>query len=235
MRQLFKVLWIAPFICFFGGYFGMRFLLHQSTIPMPLVVGKTADRALIILSDKNLNPRIIGIVEEPDIEPGTILNQIPRAESKVRPHQTVFLIMSARPSVPYAEDCIGKHQSYIEKVYAQKKITPLFVGFNYPLPQGTCFAQYPHAGAPVPHNPIMYITQETEQKYIIPSFIGAPALVALENLQKQGVSVTIIGECADTDKTTYANLRIIDQRPLPGSFITIGSMHKPSLHIRLGK
>ena len=236
MMQFKSIIWILPFSFFIVGYVTTRLLLNQNTISMPLLLGKTTDSALIMLSHTNLNPRVIGVIEDPDSKPGTIVTQIPRAESKVRPAQTVFLVITARPDTPIIDQFIGKSKEYIEKTCAIQKTKVTIIKYPYPLPENTCFAQYPSAGNSLNQPLIIYVAQEIEHKYIVPSLRKKPAVPVLEHLKKQGVEVIIIGEYADTTITEkYNKLDVIDQRPLPGSFITGTSMHKPSLHIRLGK
>ncbi len=235
MRPDIKSLWLIPFLCFGGGYFITRGFLQQTIVAIPPLIGKPADAALILLSEKNLNPRIIGIVDEPDLKPGTVLNQIPRADAQARPHQTVFLVLSSRPAEQKAMLWIGMMQKNIELNCAEQKLKPFCIKLPHQLPLGQCFAQFPNPDTPLTDSPVLYISAGTNQKYIWPSLIGAPASDVLEALKKQGITATIIGEHATASQQELNKLRILDQRPLPGSFLQYEGMHKPSIHIRLGR
>jgi len=235
MRLDFSVLWLAPFFCFSGGYVATRIFLHHKTVIIPALIGKTADSALALLSEKNLNPRVIGLVDEPDLEPGTVLNQIPRADAQARPYQTIFLVLSARPTQQIAKQWIGLKKDTIAQSCAADHINPSFVAISHTLPEGQCFAQFPSEGSVITDRPIFYIAAQTQQKYIWPSLINAPAFEAFEALKKQNITIHIIGEYADVPAQELKQLRILDQRPLPGSFITCDSMHPPSIHVRLGR
>lgn len=226
--------WILPFFCFCSGYFATRLLLSHKTVLVPALIGKTADVGLQLLSEKNLNPRIVGLIDEPDAEPGTILNQIPRAESMARPHQTIFLVLASRPKQMIAPHWIGMTQDIIKKTSMSTNHEPIFSILPHTTPAGTCFAQYPAAGMPIIETPTLYVSGGSKQTYIMPSFLGAPAAIAFDMLKKQGIDITIIGEQA-AQNNRLDQFRITDQRPLPGSFVRCDTMHKPSLHVRLGK
>lgn len=230
-----STLWIAPFLCFGIGYLATRMLLHHTIVIVPSLVGKTADSALVQLSEKNLNPRIIGLVDEPDLEPGTIITQIPRAEAHARPYQTIFLVVSSRPTKQIAPPWINLKQETIAQRCAADHLSPLFITMPHTLPAGQCFAQFPSEGAVITDRPILYIAAQTQQKYIWPSLINAPAFEAFEALKKQGIAIHIIGEYTTATSQALKQLRIKDQRPLPGSFVTYDGIHPPSIHVRLGR
>lgn len=228
-------LWFLPFLCFGGGYVATRTFLHHTTVIIPSLVGKSSDVALLLLSEKNLNPRIIGLVDEPDLESGTVINQIPRAEAQARPYQTIFLVISARPTEPIAKQWIGLKQETIAHSCAADHINPLFISIPHTLPGGQCFAQFPSEGGAITDRPIFYIAAPVQQKYIWPSLLNAPAFEAFEALKKQGITVHVIGEHTDASLQELKQLRIVDQRPLPGAFTTYDGMHPPSIHVRLGR
>jgi beta-lactam-binding protein with PASTA domain len=230
-----SALWLLPFFCFGGGYIVTRTILHHTMVTVPSLLGKTTDIALRQLSEKNLNPRIIGLVDEPDLEPGTIITQIPRAEAQARPYQTIFLVISARPTKQIAKQWIGLKQEAIAQSCAVDHISPLFIAIPHTLPAGHCFAQFPSEGSVIIDRPIFYIAAQAHQKYIWPSLIDAPAFDAFEALKKQGITIHSIGENASATGQELKQLHIIDQRPLPGSFITYDSMNPPSIHVRLGR
>lgn len=228
-------LWLIPFLCFGSGYFAARAFLHQKLVTVPSLIGKPADTALILLSEKNLNPRIIGLINEPDLAPGTVLNQIPRAETSARPHQTIFLVLCARPIQDVAKQWVGMTQKNIDLSCASSSIQPQYVSLPHGALVGQCFAQFPSPEHPLTEQPTLYVAAGTAEKYIWPSLLGAPAYDAFEALKKQGISITIIGDHSNVSYSELKKLRIIDQRPLPGSFVVCDSIHKPAIHVRLGR
>ena len=74
-----NILWLAPFICFLGGYFIVRSFFHVNTIPTPSVVGRSLHDAFTILSNHNLNIRLLTQKEDPDLP-----NEIGRASCRER-------------------------------------------------------------------------------------------------------------------------------------------------------
>ncbi len=235
MRFINSLFLLLPFLCFTSGYFVARCVLQRSTVIIPSLIGKTADAALVLLSEKQLNPRIIGLVDEPDLEPGTVINQIPRADASARPHQTIFLVLASRPTTHIASQCVGITKEQIRKQYNPEHGEPLFIHLPHSLPSGTCFTQFPTENAPLSTKPLYYISSGMQETYIWPSLLNAPAYTALETLKKQGIEITIIGEYANASAETLKSLHIIDQRPLPGSFVHCDTMHTPSLHVRLAR
>jgi len=234
MRSTPLFLCLIPFFCFGVGYYAAHKCLGKQAVEVPSLVGKTADIAFIMLSEKKLNPRVMKVVDDRDKEPGTILDQIPRACSLARPYQTIFLVISARPSVCIMQDWVGKSEKELRALHAARGIHAIYQSLVHTAPTGTCIGQFPSSGLPIKDDVITYIAKGTCSTYIWPSCIGAPAISVFEAMKKQGIEVAIIGEYADADLHMLTKLRVIDQRPLPGSFVMCEGIHKPSLHVRLG-
>lgn len=235
MRFANTVYLLLPFACFAAGYFVARSMLQRSTVTIPALVGKTADTALVLLSEKQLNPRIIGLVDEPDLEPGTVITQIPGTNALARPHQTIFLVLASRPSTHIAPYYVGISEEQIRKKCSAEKGEPIFVHIPHSLPSGICFAQFPSEGVSLSEKAIYYISSGIQETYVWPSFLNTSAYEAIESLKKQGVQVTIMGDYTHASTEELKQLRIIDQRPLPGSFVQCDTIHSPSLHVRLAR
>ena len=134
-------LWILPFISFLAGYQFVRMLSHTEVIEVPNIVGMHMSDAIKILSTFQLNARILAEKEDPDAHEGIILSQTPVYGKKVKPHQSIFLVVTRRPPKPHAPALFGmKQQDAAAK--AQKERVALKV---YPLesqyPSGTVIAQ----------------------------------------------------------------------------------------------
>ena len=58
-------LWLLPFLSFLCGYQLIRSLYTVNTLTTPSIIGKEIQDAIKILSDNNLNPRILTEKEDP--------------------------------------------------------------------------------------------------------------------------------------------------------------------------
>jgi len=92
-----NIIWIFPFSSFFLGYFFLSAWYHVERVKTPSLVGTNLPHAFQTLSQHQLNPRLLAIKEDPDIEQGTILSQTPSAGHPIKPHQPVFLVISKKP------------------------------------------------------------------------------------------------------------------------------------------
>ena len=85
-----RFLWVAPFATFIIGYFFVSFISTNPALITPSLVGQGINKAAEILSQKNLNIRIIGHKDEPELPEGTIVSQTPSAGTAIKEHQAIY-------------------------------------------------------------------------------------------------------------------------------------------------
>lgn len=226
-----QFLWLLPFLSFVTGYFFTRAVFHQSHIETPSLVGKHLYEAFALLSNQNLSPRLLDQKIDPDLEEGTVINQIPHAGKKVKQRQSVFLVLSKKPPITPTPQLVGKSLSEIKQLGEKKsyKIKPYFVPSNYPSHQ--CIAQSPVAGKPIEHNCVTtYISTDQKKPIVWPNFINKPLRDVSEFLAQYQIEPHIISHSSRT--TSHA--RVVDQRPLAGSIVSLSPDQLPyvQLHVR---
>ena len=106
-RFLVSFLWVIPFIGFMMGYILMRGLTHTEIITVPSVMGLHLTDAIRALSSDRLNVRILAEKEDPDLNEGMILSQTPEPGTLVKPHQSIFLVITCKPLKPQAPTLLG--------------------------------------------------------------------------------------------------------------------------------
>ena len=89
-----RFLWITPFTTFILGYFFISFISTSPTLTTPSLVGQNLNKAVEILSQKNLNIRIVGHKDESEWPEGTIVSQTPSAGTAIKEHQALYLVVA---------------------------------------------------------------------------------------------------------------------------------------------
>ncbi|HEV2916646.1 MAG TPA: PASTA domain-containing protein [Candidatus Babeliales bacterium] len=212
--------WTLPFIFFIIGYFGTHIWLVQSTQSMPNFIGMPVHEALEISTNATLNLRLLGYKHDPDIAPGTILSQMPRVGTIVKPHQSVFIVVAQSPTLPSMPEGVQHSVADIQRICEKQGIIPMLYYIPHIWPAGMCFAQYPRAYTTLQKNtvPIFYISSGIVHKVIWPTMVGLPVQEAIDLLAQKGISAHIIAPNNDIKKTiAYVN----KQRPLAGSIVDI--------------
>ncbi len=219
--------WIIPFFCFFLGYGIVYNLFHIDYIEMPLFVGKTIDQAIPIATSLHLNMRLLQYKEDADIPPGVIVSQIPEACKKVKPHQSIFFVVSKNPPVESTPNLQGKTEQAIRSQLSSAGITYTHYQLPSNYPQSHCIAQIPAPGEPLHKKNIIFYTSPSatspiaNQKIIWPSFINKRVEEVKEFLKFHDIDVEIIHTYTQRSDHECINCLVVDQRPLPGSIIII--------------
>lgn len=229
--------WLLPFFCFLAGFLLFRFIFHPSPLPTPALVGKDIYQAARILSDHKLNMRILKEQENHDLPQGTILNQTPSSGQKIRPHQSVFLVVSQKPESALVPLCVGKSLPMIEKEITSMglSIKPYYIAHSYPA--GLCFAQIPSANSTLSHKPIIiYISAGSVKPILWPDFRKKTVQETQEFLLHYDIHPLYVYkniplEFEDIPATAYIN----DQRPLSGCIFMLDPQHplKPQFQIEI--
>lgn len=220
--------WVLPFLSFLCGYGFLHYVFQVHFIEMPELVGKTVEQVITTVTELNLNLRLLHYEENADIPVGTILSQIPAGKQKIKPHQSVFLVLAKNPPGHYAPDIRMQASDAVEKQLALSGITAQVcrIPSNYPL--GLCIAQTPAAGELL-HNDrmIVYLADNGAEKIIWPNFMNKRIEDVAEFLSSHCIVMEIIHTHRLQSNHECTHCVIVDQRPLPGSIISLNTLGYP--------
>ena len=90
-------LWIVPFLSFILGYVVIQQIFYIPEITTPHLVGKQVHEILPLITQYNLNLRLIDHKEETALPEGIILNQTPAAGTLIKQNQPLFIVITKKP------------------------------------------------------------------------------------------------------------------------------------------
>ncbi len=221
MRTIIKsFLWVIPFISFLAGYQLLRTLSHVEVIEVPQVVGLHMHDAIKTLSSFQLNVRILAEREDPDVPEGIIISQMPMHGTKVKPHQSIFLVITRRPPKPRAPSLYGLPQD-------EAAAKALEVGIHlkaYPLesmhPIGSVIAQNTMPLQEVSDKAMaVYVSSASPQMRIFPELKGRIVGEVVKFFSSFDIKVEVSHPGAEGHDCS--SCVIVDQRPLAGTFIDL--------------
>lgn len=220
LETLQKFYWAVPFLVFFTGYQFCNFIFKSKTVITPALLGKTVTEALPLLTQQELNVRLLKQKENTLLPEGTILNQIPSPGQQSKPHQTVFIITSKQPEPAKTPLLTGLFYTEITELLKKEKITyqTLFIPTNQP--EKLCIAQIPEAGEPVPTDGIIiYCATQESNFYVFPDFKGLPIDDVMSFLQAYTIEPEIFHSYPISEHHTCHHCVVKDQKPSPGACI----------------
>lgn len=214
--------WVTPFVCFILGYQCFALFFYRSVIETPPIIGKTLSEATTILSNSNLNMRMITEQEDPDIPAGTIISQTPRAHSAIKPQQTVFFVLSKKPAQPRVPDVRGTTFDHYSKTLRDLKIRYRTFLVQSDKTEGTCLSQIPAAGNEIPTSgALLYIASSESDALLFPSCKGKSITEVKQFFDKYNIPVTIYHTHETSDYHTCDRCIVLEQKPLAGSFVSL--------------
>lgn len=219
MFQIRSYLWLMPFASFIFGYALISFLHTPSILKAPALTGKTIDQAVLILSQSNLNIRIVGQKEDAQLEQGTVLTQTPAAGSTIKEQQALYVTIAKKP-VPLAmPNLIGKPEAQAIAELEALSLHAKIYKISHDHHTGTVIAQSPEPGLSANTTPIsLYIALQPDKPVIMPNFKNRPLHEVLSFLELHAITPTILHTPVAPDHRC-TNCIVIDQRPLSGSFV----------------
>jgi eukaryotic-like serine/threonine-protein kinase len=234
MRR-FNILWVIPFLSFISGYFFLNFLHHNKTIKTPSLLGQSVEKALVLLSQQNLNLRIIACKDEPDLPAGTILSQTPSADKSIKEHQALYVVVSQKPCAPLIPNFNTMLGPQVIKIGQSKEFNVRL----YPIPmdgiESQCIAQFPEPG--VPDNGDKTITVYTiacaTKPKVMPNLKNQPLDDVVAFLTLNGIQPTILYDQANNGLLSSHIYVVTDQRPLPGSLLIITPEKPPQIQLQV--
>ena len=235
MNLFIRNLWLAPFASFFAGYLALSFLYKNETLTTPSLLGLPLDKALVILSTHNLNARIINQKEDPDLAAGTIISQTPAPGRTIKSNQAIYLGITSNPSPCPIPDLCNKNLTQALKAL-EPTLAPKTYAISSDHPADQCIAQYPAAGSTPKGNTLIIYTGQTNAKPVImPNLKNKPLPEVISFLSLHSITPQIIHA---NQATLYPghmciNCTIKDQRPLPGSLITISGPKAAAIQLQV--
>lgn len=213
------LLWMLPFILFLIGYYSAHYWHYMPSISTPDIVGYQLPHALKQISQHQLCLQLFAEQEEPHIPEGTILSQIPSAGSNIKQHQVVYCVVSKKPLSLSAKNFTNIYESDIQKELAHTEFHTKYYRVTSDKPNNLCIAQHPSPEHLIEHNGmIIYLSNNNDNKLVIcPSFIHQPLTFVKELLQDNpAIELHIENKSFSLNPSL-----IINQRPLPGSLISL--------------
>jgi len=225
-------LWITPFLSFAAGYLIMHQLFSQSETITPTLTGKPIHEVLAIVTEKNLNLRLIDQKEESALPEGIILHQTPFAGSSIKSHQPIFIVISKKPETMQSPLCIGYTIDTIHKQLIEKGIQAHIYYLPHAYPEQICFAQSPPQGEFLEKNKlILYVSSGNNKPIIWPDFKHESYEKVAQFLSTYTITPQIIsGSAFIQDNYDY---KIIDQRPFAGTLLTLDEDKPLSVQLRI--
>ncbi len=235
MPEFRSFLWLAPFASFFLGYTVICLLVRQPSLPTPAIMGKTIGQAVTLLSEQNLNIRIVGQKEDAQLPDGTVLSQTPAPGIHIKEQQSLYVTISKKVSPHVLLDLVGGQESDARDVLDKLSLQTRIYQISSDLPAGTIIAQHPQAGSPVPDNTVILYSAESIQKpLIMPNFKGRLIDEVVSFLDLHGITPSILHAPVFPQDHRCTQCKVIDQRPLAGSFVKHQSEKPLQVQLQVG-
>jgi beta-lactam-binding protein with PASTA domain len=226
-------LWIAPFLSFAFGYLLIQKFVRISEIITPALVGQQVHTILPLITQCNLNIRLIDQKEESEIPEGIILNQTPVAGTAVKPNQPIFIVTTKKPITLHTPQCIGLQKDELIAQLTAQGIQPRIYYLSHPYPEKMCFAQSPQYNESLEQNKLtLYISAGNNKPIIWPDFIDLPLQDVIDFLDNYHIEPHIINDYAHMQYTGI-HYKVIDQRPFAGTLLTLDETKPLSVQLRI--
>ena len=218
-------LWMLPFIFFCIGYYSISFIGYNKPIETPSVIGCCLQDALTILSASHLTVVIKGEKEDANLQEGTVIDQSPQPQQKVKSQQSVFLVIAKKPPAIYAPSLAGLYYEDVQKKAKSLGIRLKTAYLESHYPSALCIAQIPMPDVQLEEKVMyVYISSGITPLRIMPNFKHRTVEEVKHFLAEHMLEIKFFsGEQPHDDDL------INDQRPLPGSLINVSK--KPTIYV----
>ncbi len=213
--------WLAPFFTFLTGYYLASLFFSPPLITMPSLIGIPIQDAIVILSNNNLNARVLTQKEDDDLPVGTILGQTPYANQRIKAGQSVFLVISKKSVVPQMPSFLHKSPNEISSMLEQSQLITKQYTIECESPANLCIAQHPKPGASGDKINILYICVGQSPIVLLPSLKNRSCSQTVEFFKQYNIPCSIIHAQKIPADHTCKNCMVIDQKPMAGSLINL--------------
>lgn len=191
-------------------------------IPAPALIGKQLPHALSILSQHNLNPRILHEQVDDDVPAGTILGQTPLAGQKIKPYQQLFLTVSKKSEKTMAPLLTGKSYEKVLEQLQSAHIKHKMYELASKKPTGTIIGQVPTAGTPLEHNTmVLYVSKGNNKPILCPQFTGRSIKEITQFLEAYNIVPELYHAHPIPSGHVCTHCVVINQQPLAGSILDL--------------
>lgn len=217
-----KIIWLLPFVGFVLGYMGTYLFMQKETTITPNVIGRSLQESVAILSKQRLGIRLMREQEDVSMPEGIVLDQIPKADNKIRQNQNVFVTVSKKPSLLEAPDFLGCNIKDIQIRSSRSDIDILNIGLFCSSPRNTCIAQYPCPGAQlIRKRMFLCISNGSFPLFIVPNLKGFLVDQVKDFAHSNDVSLEIVHLQNVGEDHSCGDCHVVDQRPISGSIVSL--------------
>lgn len=185
-------------------------------------MGKTLNEAIKIASFHDLSIKISKEKDDADLPDGTIISQIPAADTLIKARQSIYLIVSKKPAIMPMPNFMQKNLAEIKQEAEAKEITlKIYELSSENTANNCCIAHYPAPNMKVrDKNAIIYSANDSLKPVIMPALKGKSVNEVLEFLQLHGLQAQLIHANLIEQGHSCSHCIVFDQRPLAGSIIS---------------
>ena len=221
---------VLPFLCFTIGYFLSNVIIGNKTYTTPKLIGLSLYEAIKITSPHQINIRILSEKESANIPAGTILSQKPSPGRIIKTHQPIFVTTTkALPDV-ITPNLLQQRFDSIEKTCHDMRLKYKTYELEYPAPTQSCIAQLPQGGDIIHDKKvIIYCAKDKQNMYLMPDFSNQPLEQVLNELKDYTDKIAVFRGTQKLAMPYQATAKIIAQKPLAGSLVSIN----PPLNVQL--
>jgi len=225
-----EYLWLFPFFSFLAGYFLLNWIYHSKKCETPALIGKPLQEAIRLVSNQNLNFRLIEEREDEELPQGTIITQNPHPHMTIKPNKTIFCMASKKP-VTVAPNFMCKTYEAIAATLQELGLHGMYHLVESIYPEGTCFAQTPRPQSILETKSLtLYISADSAKPLLFPNLKNQPVPDAIELLKPYGLT-PLITHYSQQEPHDCKRCIVTDQRPLSGTIVTLDSQRP--LHVQL--
>ncbi len=215
--------WV-PFACFLVGYTIAYFFFHQTSFPVPTIIGKKIQEGMEIVASDGLGLRLYAQKEDSSVAPGVVLDQYPRPGQYIRPNQDIFVTIATRPGAVSMLDISGRKIDVVEQDFEEKEISLKTVHLHSSYPLDMCIAQSPFPGVKLPEKrATVYVSDGKIPLYVVPSVIGMSVLAVEEICKNQKIRVEIFHVQPQDANHSCDQCLVVSQYPAPGAIVNVSS------------
>lgn len=166
--------------------------------------------------------RLLEEKEDACLPTGTIISQTPQAGHTIKPYQSLFVLVSKKPSRVHAPHCLHKTGSDVQSLLQSQNIRAKIYTLPSIYPKGLCFAQIPLPQEPIEDTMLtLYVSDGNKKPIIWPDFRQLLVSDVINFLNTHTIEATVVHEYLVPANHICTSCTITDQRPLVGSLIML--------------
>lgn len=231
--------WFLPFLCFFAGYYTVRSIFHKKVVAVPSIIGLHITDAIKLLSNQNLNTRVLDQKYDVDMPEGIVISQSPQADYKLKEGQSIFLVITKQPDKLRAPDLftLSKDQSDQLALKLGLNLKSYFLKPNYSQNSQTykkaiCIAQQFQPNQELDSKKMSaYFSADRTNIRIMPDIKNH----SVQELKKHfkdlysvdnNYNIELIISNSNDQNLDSKDLKVKEQRPIAGSIIDLKKLKK---------